>query len=175
MLYEGGTPGFVNIRSRVPPILFCPFDARDGCEVSLHAGVRAAKETTCPDQRTLTQAVIAWSGAEKETPFCGVSMDVSRWSQVHSIAVKAVIDALKDNDQERTVEVWASVTSEQLKQELVFNLGQVRVSKIDRWMDRWMHGWAGERREGRQTERDMLQFVWREVCHWLSVIVGLCS
>lgn len=127
LIYEGGVPGLINIKSYVPPSLFCPSNKRDGCKVTLYAGVRAAREKTCPDQRTITQAVIVWNGPEKDA-FCGSNIDENRWNESHVIMVKGVVDALKDGDQQRTVEVWARFTSDLLTTELNVNLGQVKVS-----------------------------------------------
>lgn len=128
LVYEGGSPGLINIKSYVPPSLFCPADKRDGCEVRLYAGVRAAQERHCPDHRVIPQAVVTWTGAATETAFCGVSVELERWQQTWAIGVKGVVDALKDGDQQRTVEVWAQVTSERITTQIRHSLGQVKVS-----------------------------------------------
>ena len=128
MVYEGGSPGLINIKSYVPPSLFCPSDRRDGCEVRLYAGVRAAQENRCPDQRVIPQAVVAWRGADTEPAFCGVIVEAERWQQNHVIAVKGVVDALKDGNQHRTVEVQAVITSELITTPITQDLGLVRVS-----------------------------------------------
>ena len=127
VVYEGGSPGLINVQSLVPPTLFCPSDQRDGCQVRLYAGVRAAQEKRCPDQRVITQAVVEWQGAGLDY-FCGVSLDGDSWDQAKVVAVKGVVDALKDGDQERTVEVWLRVSSDQLTTPIQHNLGQVKVS-----------------------------------------------
>lgn len=127
-MYEGGSPGLINIKSYVPPSLFCPADKRDGCEVRLYAGVRAAEEKQCPDHRIIPQAVVAWTGASTEAAFCGVSVASESWQQTHVISIKGVVDALKDGDQQRTVEVWAQVTSERITTDIQHSLGQVKVS-----------------------------------------------
>lgn len=128
VVYEGGSPGLINIKSYVPPSLFCPADKRDGCEVRLYAGVRAAEEKQCPDHRIIPQAVVAWTGASTEAAFCGVSVASESWQQTHMISIKGVVDALKDGDQQRTVEVWAQVTSERITTDIKHSLGQVKVS-----------------------------------------------
>ena len=143
MVYEGGSPGLINIKSYVPPSLFCPAEKRDGCEVRLYAGVRAAEEKQCPDLRVIPQAVVAWTGAPTEAAFCGISVASENWQQTHVISIKGVVDALKDGDQQRTVEVWARVTSERITTDITHSLGQVKVStslQICTVLQGWMHG-----------------------------------
>ncbi|KAK7469526.1 hypothetical protein BaRGS_00036472, partial [Batillaria attramentaria] len=132
VVYEGGQPGLINIKTYVPPALFCPFDKRDDCQVKLYAGIRAAQEKRCPDHRVVTQAVIQWTGADTEEPFCGVVMEDSLWQEMQTVAVKGVVDALKDGDETRTVEVWAEVRSMLITTRLKYRLGQIALTVKDR-------------------------------------------
>ena len=131
VVYEGGMPGLINVKATTPPSLFCPSNKRDGCEVRIYAGVRAAEEFKCPDHRIIPQAVMAWSGPSDEA-FCGVMVDAGRWSDTHAIKVQGVVDALKDGDQDRVVEVWAQVTSDLITSYIKHSLGQVALTVKDR-------------------------------------------
>lgn len=127
VVYEGSTPGVVQVRSTVPTSLFCPFNKRNSCKVKILAGVRAAKELTCPDRRTITQAVLEWNGPATEAAFCGLTLETSAWQQVHTLFVKGVVDTLRDGDQQRTVQVYAVVTYDNITTPITFEVGHVPV------------------------------------------------
>jgi hypothetical protein len=63
-----------------------------------------------------------------QEPFCGVFVEKETWSVTHSISVHGVVDTLKDGDEQRTVEVWAQVTSDTITTSVKYLIGQVRVS-----------------------------------------------
>ncbi|XP_025096160.1 uncharacterized protein LOC112565098 isoform X1 [Pomacea canaliculata] len=132
VVYEGSTPGVVQVRSTVPTSLFCPFNKRNSCKVKILAGVRAAKELTCPDRRTITQAVLEWNGPATEAAFCGLTLETSAWQQVHTLFVKGVVDTLRDGDQQRTVQVYAVVTYDNITTPITFEVGHVPLLVKDR-------------------------------------------
>lgn len=119
----------IQFRSLVPPGFFCRSDKRNSCKVKVLASVRAAKELTCPDRRTITQAVLEWTGPAPEVPFCGLTLETSTWQQVHSVVVKGVVDTLRDGDQQRTVQVYVAVTYDNITTPITFDLGRVEVSR----------------------------------------------
>ncbi|ESP04533.1 hypothetical protein LOTGIDRAFT_176337, partial [Lottia gigantea] len=124
---EGSINEMIKIKSNVPPSFFCGDD--EDCEVRIMAGIRAAKEQKCPDKRVIPQAVIAWTGDVDQAPFCGVTLSKAKWNEYHLIAVKGVVDSLKDGDKNRVVEVWVSVITK--VKTIKIELGQVKLKIKD--------------------------------------------
>ncbi|GFR90472.1 von Willebrand factor D and EGF domain-containing protein, partial [Elysia marginata] len=127
-----GSMGTIKIISLVPPALLCPRISRSSCDVRIISKIRGAREKYCPDTRVIPQAVILWGQEDKGDAFCGIPISSSvTWQREQIIKVKGVIDGIKDNNQERVVDLTVLISSNSSMFNITEELGRVQLTIED--------------------------------------------
>ncbi|GFN75653.1 von Willebrand factor d and egf domain-containing protein, partial [Plakobranchus ocellatus] len=147
-VFEGQT-GNIEIQTSMPPRLFCPVGDRDNdCQIDISAKLLKEKpEIKCPASRgglEITQLVFplgnmasigSGTGASTERACLYSIMTVvnqqGRWEAGVTIQVLGAVDQIKDGDQERYIELKATIVASGLEFSSAI-LGQVEVKVKDR-------------------------------------------
>ncbi|RUS80661.1 hypothetical protein EGW08_011565, partial [Elysia chlorotica] len=131
-----GQIGNIQVKSTIPPSLFCPLEDR-GDDCSLHISAKLLKideEIKCPVDLggfEITQLVFPLSSSASTPSDATCRYDINilttqemRWEASVTIQVLGTVDLIKDGDQERSVQLTATIIAGGL------NFGSVTAGKV---------------------------------------------
>ena len=126
---EGDKAGFILVKSKLPPRLFCSKTTpQSSCVIHVNAKMQKHREFKCGEWN-LPQVVFGTQDEFLEANKCGYMITNQNWHNTLRIPVRATMDGLRDKTQIRKVDLSISIKHNNVTQ-VKTTLGFVKVSSF---------------------------------------------